>query len=218
MKKIVSAILLMVMALSLCACVNASCEDSHTWGEWETVVSATDYTPAVVERACEKCGTKETKEDFHQMFGHYAKLLQWVPFFTNAEYLQQNLDSVISAAFFANVPTVTTEVDYVYYHTMKISDLDAFTQKVFGYTYDYTGVVDLWVMYESIANYDANADAIVIQAMGGGDQSSELSGVTYEMTEGGSYMVTATFELNGVTFEKAFCVVKKAENYVISTY
>ena len=68
------------------------------------------------------------------------------PVADGGKYLQQNLDSVISAAFFANVPTVTTEVDYVYYHTMKISDLDAFTQKVFGYTYDYTGVVDLWVM------------------------------------------------------------------------
>lgn len=219
MKKIVACILAMTLVLCFTACGKKSCGDTHAWGEWETVVAGTNYTPATVERACTECGEKETKESFYQMFGHYAELLRWIPFFTEAERLQQNLDSVITAAFFGEIPVVT-EVDEnnACTHTIKVSDLDDFTTKVFGCTYDYTGVENLWVLFESKASYDAAEDAIVIRAFGAGDETAQLQDVTYEVTDGGSYMVTAIFSFYEETFEKSFCVVEKDGNYVISTY
>ena len=219
MKKILAAILLLTVVLGLCACGSkASCGDSHTWEEWRITEPATNYTPCQMVRSCEKCDAEEAKKDFDKMFRYYAELLRWIPFFTEAERLQQNLDGVISAAFFGDVPVQSAEGDHSYQHTIKVSDLDAFTKKVFGCTYDYTGVADMWVLYESQASYNAEEDAIVIRAAGAGDESPHLSELTYEISEGGTYMVTAVFSFYEETFEKSFCVVEKDGNYVISTY
>ena len=218
MTKVFAFMLAVTLMLSLCACGKKSCGDTHTWGEWEKVVEATNYTPATFERTCTQCGEKETKESFYQMFGHYAELLRWIPFFTEAERLQQNLDGVITAAFFSDVPVQTRVEDYVYIHTIKVSDLHDFTTKVFGCTYDYTGVENMWVLFESKASYDAALDAIIVRAMGAGNETAELKDVTYEETEGGVYMVTATFTLFEESYEKNFCVIEKDGNYVISTY
>lgn len=219
MKKFLATILGLALLLSLCACGEAACGDTHSWGDWTILEKGTNYTPAITEHTCSKCGEKESMESFDQMFRYYAELLKWIPFFTEAERLQQNLDSVITAAFFGEIPVVT-EVDEnnACTHTIKVSDLDDFTTKVFGCTYDYTGVENLWVLFESKASYDAAEDAIVIRAFGAGDETAQLQDVTYEVTDGGSYMVIATFSREGETFEKAFCVAKRNGNYVISTY
>lgn len=219
MKKFLAAVLALVLTLGLCACGGITPCEEHTWGQWKTVEEATDYTPAQVERKCEKCGTQEVAYNYSQMFFNYADLLLCLPYFTDAQMLQQNLDSVITAAFFANgVPVQTQQVEYYYQHTIKVSDLDAFTTKVFGCTYDYTDVVNMEVLYESIANYDDDREAILIQAFGAGDQSPEVVDVTYEEMAGGVFMVTATCSFNGQTYDNTFCVVKSGENYIIATY
>ena len=101
---------------------------------------------------------------------------------------------------------------------MKVSDLNDFTTKVFGCTYDYTGVENMYVLFESKASYDANLDAVVIRAMGAGNEMPMLTDVSYEVTASSSYMVTAYYEFYGEVTEKVFCVAEKNGNYVISTY
>lgn len=219
MKKLLAAVIVLALTLGLCACGGITPCEEHTWGQWKTVVEATDYTPGQVERNCEKCGMHEAEYNYSRMFFHYADILLCMPFFTDAQMLQQNLDSVINAAFFTNgVPVQTEQVEYYYQHTIKVSDLDAFTTKVLGCTYDYTDVVNMDVLYESIANYDDDREAILIQAYGAGGQSPEVEDVSYEETEGGVFMVTATYSFREQTYERTFCVVKSGDNYVISAY
>lgn len=221
MKRILAFGLAMVLVLSLCACggQKESCVGEHSWGDWEAIKESTDFTPGQSQRACQTCGETEVKENFHRMFSHYAEIIRWLPFFTEAERLQQNLDSVISAAFFGGVAheTQMNEEEGVYYHTVKVSDLNDFTRKVFGCVYDYTGVENLWVLYESKASYDAQQDAVVIRAMGAGDETPQLQDVIYEIN-GAAYMVTAVYAFYDETWELRFCVVEKDGNYVISTY
>ncbi len=221
MRKIVAAMLALALVFSLCACSAAKgpCTE-HTWGEWQTVKESTDFTPGQSKRACDACGTEEFKDNFYKMFMNYGEIIRWLPFFTEAERLQQNIDSVITAAFFGGVAheTEANPDEGIYYHTVKVSDLNDFTIKVFGCTYDYTGVENLYVLFESKASYDADLDAVVIRAMGAGDEMPMLTDVSYEVTPSSTYMVTAYYEFYGEITERVFCVAQRDGNYVISTY
>ena len=221
MKRLFAVALVFALALSLCACgkTNEPCTE-HVWGDWQMVKESTDFTPGRLKWVCNACGAEEFKDDFYRMFMDYGEIIRWLPFFTEAERLQQNLDSVITAAFFGGVAheTEANPDEGIYYHTVKVSDLNDFTTKVFGCTYDYTGVENMYVLFESKASYDADLDAVVIRAMGAGNEMPMLTDVSYEVTASSSYMVTAYYEFYGEVTERVFCVAEKNGNYVISTY
>lgn len=223
MKRLLAVVLIFALALGLCACGDGNTAEvctEHNWGDWEVVAESSEFAPGQSKRLCQACGVEEVKNEYRKMLLHYSEIIRWLPFFTEAERLQQSMDSVITAAFFGGVAhdTIINEDDSFYYHIIKVSDLDEFTTKVFGCTYDYTGVSNLEVLLECNANYDAAQDAILIKALGAGDEMPVLTDVSYEETEGGTLMVTAYFEFHGQINEKCFCVVHRDGNYVISTY
>ena len=223
MKRLFAVVLVLTLALSLCACgggnVTEVCTE-HNWGDWEVVTESGEFAPGQSKRLCKVCGAEEVRNEYYKMLLHYSEIIRWLPFFTEAERLQQSIDSVITAAFFGGVAhdTIINEDDSFYYHIIKVSDLNEFTTKVFGCTYDYTGVSNLEVLLECNASYDAAQDAILIKALGAGDEMPVLTDVSYEETEGGTLMVTAYFEFHGQINEKCFCVAKHGDNYVITTY
>ena len=99
---------------------------------------------------------------------------------------------------------------------ISVEDLNDFTMKCLGTTYDYTNVQNLSVLYEASCNYDAENNTIVITVLpAGGGGGYEL--LNYALTSEDQISFTFTAQLmdeNGETLDFSFIVDHTGDNYI----
>ena len=195
----------------------------HSMDGWLYYDEATDFTPGVEKNICGNCGYTETRMDYYRMFRNYARILHWVPEFSEVSQLQNfGIDglNVISAAYFGGVGVeqVSQEGEYPYVFRIHGVDMNAFTTKLFGTIFDYTGVENLNVLYEAKCSYQADNNSLYITAQGAGDEDPELVSLKYSTQDDVHFAVTATWKYSeGEEFTSTFTVEKIGENYRITS-
>ena len=195
----------------------------HSMDGWLYFDEATDFTPGVEKNVCGNCEYTETRLDYSRMFRNYAHIIRWLPEFSDPAQLQafgvEGLN-VISAAYFNGISAeqVSAEGEFPYVFRIHGVDLDEFTTKVFGMTYDYTGVENLNVLHESRCSYNADNNSLYITAYGAGNETPELASLEYTTEDDVHFTVTALWRYSeGGEFTTTFTVEKVGENYIIAS-
>ena len=193
--------------------------ESHAMSGWQLYIDGQGYAPDENRNSCTVCGIYESKLNFDRMMFRYADLANAFGYFEKGQLPE--VADVITAAFWGGIPCESTDVDFVYYHTIKIADLDDFTRKCLGTTYDYTQIQNLPVLWESICNYDAEKNAIVIRSLpaGGGDGFMRDQ-VTWTTEDDIHYTVTVkyvSYEVEGAEYTQVFTMEKVENNYIITS-
>lgn len=183
-----------------CACgdtyTKTQTAQGHQMSGWQEYSKGTNHTPGEKRNSCANCDHYQSEKQYARILNYYAQVGPMFGDFTSAEEFREHLDRVIDAAFYSGDVKLNTTQDPenggLYYHTIKISDMDAFTEELLGTTFDYTGVDRLPVMLESSCSYDPDQDALVIRAYAvGGDGYSEYQGMEYTTEDEIHFTVTA---------------------------
>ena len=208
-----------------CACgdtyTTTETAKGHSMSGWTTYSNPSNYAPGEKRNSCANCDYYESEMQYDRMFAYYAEVAHQLGTFSNAQELQGDLGKVITAAVFCQAVSVeNVETDGRYLRIISVSDMNAFTTKCLGTTFDYTGIDEIWVLYESRCHYDASTDSLVIipSGMGGGDPEPTRS-VTFTTDDNINFTVSVaiTWYYGRVSYG-TMTVALAGGNYIITSY
>ena len=184
-------------AVYTCACgdtYTAAIPAAHTWGEWHVVGLQESHR-------CTACGCYEYREALHltleQVLDAYTSNIPSLAYFDSVDQLDAL--NVLGWCWFGGVePIETVEEGALLRRTYAVSDLDAYTTKTLGRTWDYFEVdgQSLWGVFNY--TYDAAANTVIEEChagMGIGVGSGQYRG--YQQMDDTHFAVTYLVEYQG---------------------
>ena len=168
----------------------------HTMTGMTLYYPGSNFSPKEFRDTCTGCGIYSSLVDYDGFFLKYANMTEYLGNFQKGS--QPKLADVITAALRSGVNYVYTQGEgdesYIMYYTIKVEDLDAFTTGCLGTTFDYTGVQNLAVLWESTCSYDAANDTIVIKALpAGGGYATWVENLTWTTEDDVTFTVSFCF-------------------------
>lgn len=184
-------------AVYTCACgdtYTAVLPAAHTWGEWHVVGLQESHR-------CTACGCYEYREALHltleQVLDAYTSNIPSLAYFDSVDQLDAL--NVLGWCWLGGVePIETVEEGALLRRTYAVSDLDAYTTKTLGRTWDYFEVdgQSLWGVFNY--TYDAAANTVIEEChagMGIGVGSGQYRG--YQQMDDTHFAVTYLVEYQG---------------------
>ena len=186
---------------------------------WKTHISATKFTAGENRNTCLNCGKYESEMEYDTMFKFYARVVGHLPSFSKPQDIQARIDNCgLIAAASAVVGETTWDGEYTWVFTVKIADMDSFTDKCLGATFDYTNIECAGFLVENSCIYDKDTDSIVVRGGIGGGNDYALHGIEYTTTDNVHFTVTAThFEDNRGEYYSTMTVELIDGKYIITS-
>lgn len=235
MKKALILLLILTLVLSFAACgegeeketttpsttaapTETKGEHEHKLGDWKVYTQPSNYTPGESRKTCDGCDEYESKKLYDMMFFHYANIARELGGFTTEN--KPDVGEIINAALLNGVERTTTQEGVSAIHRVTVANMNDFTTKCLGFTCDYTGVKDLDVLWESVCDYDAATDSLVITAQPiGGDEGSTIDNVEFTTDDEIHFEVTVTYiNPEGDPWYATLIVELVGENYIIKEH
>jgi len=233
MKRIAALLLILMMILTLAACgedaasanapsstgaTQSTGEHVHDLGDWKVYTQPSEFAPGESRRTCAGCGEYESKKLYDTMFTHYAGIARELGGFTT-EY-KPTVGDIINAAMRNGIHRTTTQEGGNIIHRVTVASMNDFTTKCLGYTCDYTEVKDLDVLWESVCDYDAATDSLVITTQPvGGDEGSVMENIAFTTDDDIRFEVTVTYiNPEGDPWYATMVVELVGENYIIKEH
>ena len=213
-----------------CACgdtyTTTETAKGHSMSGWETYTASTNNAPGEKRNSCANCDYYESEMQYDRMFKHYADIASGFEPFTSVQQLQNQMRWLIYSAWRNGVSFETNFDSTVgaYMHTIPVASMDAYTSKYFGATYDYTGVSNLSIPFESTCSYDAATESLVITAYPvGGEGSDSNRDVTFTTEDNIHFTVNITTtitypDMSTGTSHSVITVVLTGGKYIITSF
>ncbi len=230
MKKLTIILLITVMVLSFAACGgNGKSTVSDVLTESSGSVDASYATEDTDLSEDASVSTEATPSDLESRFKHYPNIVDGLGYFDSTDTLTAYAVFTWWMDFESTQPDKTESfwddencID-VFNHTYPVSELNEYTEKYLGRTWDYSTIVKTEEYDEAQYSYDPDSQAVVVTYMGalGGPSEDGGGSKTYEgytAIDGTRYEITYSTQYMGRPVDAVIVVEAKGDNYVIVSH
>ena len=195
---------------------------SHEWSEWKQTV-APSYTAKGEEvRTCSICSVTETREiaqlSLENTFKQYPDIVADLGFFTTVDELS-SFGVFDWAVAHIDATSETKDFDnYIFTYTYSIDNIDAFTNRYLGRTWDYSSINHTDPGGTEYI-YDGAQNAVTVVYHGAfGDAGPEITYNGYTQIDDTHYEITYSKSLYGETTNGIIKVELTGNNLVVTSH